>query len=143
MKTNNTFNGKFIYTYKKTGYNEQDFKKVYDAHTRSIDCLLKLPNENDKCVIEMHFVTPDDKYNGFVSSDLKSIVINGSDLLYLGIHFKEYIKRNDIVIINGDFILEIKEETDGFHVFDFSIEIENQEIINEIENQKLIVKNNI
>jgi hypothetical protein len=143
MKTNNTFNGKFIYTYKKTGYNEQDFKKVYDSQTRSVDCVLKLPNENDKCVIEMHFVTPDGKYNGFVSSDLKNIVINGSDLLYFGIHFKEYIKRNDIVIINGDFILEIKEETDGFHVFDFSIEIENQEIINEIENQKLIVKNNI
>jgi hypothetical protein len=143
MKTDNTFNGKFIYTYKKTGYNEQDFKKVYDSQTRSVDCVLKLPNENDKCVIEMHFVTPDGKYNDFVSSDLKNVVINGSDLLYFGIHFKEYIKTDDIVIIYGDFILEIKDETVGYHLFDFSIEIENLEIINVIENQKLIVKNNI
>lgn len=143
MKTNNAFNGKFNYTYKETGYNEQDFKKVYDTQTRSIDCVLKLPNENDKCVIEMHFVTPDGKYNDFVSSDLKNVVINGSDLLYFGIHFNEYIIADDIVIINGDFILEIKDETDGYHLFDFSIEIENLEIINVIEIQKLIVKNNI
>lgn len=143
MKTNNTFNGKFNYTYKETGYNEQDFKKVYDAHTRSIYCKLLLPNEEGKCVIEMEFETPDGKYKDFISSDLKNIVINGSDLLYFGIHLKEYIIKDNIVIINGDFILEIREETDGFHLFNFSIEIENFEIINVIENQKLIVKNNI
>lgn len=143
MEINNTFNGRFNYTYKETVYNEQDFKKVYDTQKRSIDCVLKLPNENEKCVIEMIFETPDRKYKDFISSDIKNIVINGSDLLYFGIHFKEYIKKDNIVIINGDFILEIKEESDGFHLFNFSIEIENLEIINVIENQKLIVKNNI
>ena len=91
----------------------------------------------------MIFETPDGKYKDFVSSDLKNIIINGSDLLYFGIHLKEYIIKDDIVIINGDFILEIREETDGFHLFNFSIEIENFEIINVIENQKLIVKKNI
>jgi hypothetical protein len=138
MKTNNTFNGKFNYTYKETGYNEQDFKKVYDSQTRSIDCVLKLPNENDKCVIEMIFETPDGKYNDFISSDLKDIVINGSDLLFMGIHFKSYNLLKYGLIINGDFILEIKDEIDGYHMFNFSIEIENREIINAIENQKLI-----
>ena len=138
MKTNNTFNGKFNYTYKETGYNEQDFKKVYDSQTRSIDCVLKLPNENDKCVIEMIFETPDGKYNDFISSDLKDIVINGSDLLFMGIHFKSYNLLKYGLIINGDFILEIKDEMDGYHMFNFSIEIENREIINAIENQKLI-----
>ena len=138
MKTNNTFNGKFNYTYKETGYNEQDFKKVYDSQTRSIDCVLKLPNENDKCVIEMIFETPDGKYNDFISSDLKDIVINGSDLLFMGIHFKSYNLLKYGLIINGDFILEIKDEMDGYHMFNFSIEIENREIIKAIENQKLI-----
>jgi hypothetical protein len=138
METNNTFKGKFNYTYKETGYNEQDFKKVYDSQTRSIDCVLKLPNENDKCVIEMIFETPDGKYNDFISSDLKDIVINGSDLLFMGIHFKSYNLLKYGLIINGDFILEIKDEIDGYHMFNFSIEIENREIINAIENQKLI-----
>ncbi|WP_396185592.1 hypothetical protein [Flavobacterium sp.] len=138
MKTNNTFNTKFNYTYKETGYNEQDFKKVYDAQTRSVDCVLKLPNENDKCVIEMIFETPDGKYNDFISSDLKDIVINGSDLLFIGIHFKSYNLLNDGLIINGDFILEIKDEMDGFHLFDFTIESKNLEIIDVIKEHKLI-----
>lgn len=140
MEINNTFNGRFNYTYKETGYNEQDFKKVYDAQKRSIDCVLKLPNENEKCVIEMIFETPDGKYKDFVSTDLKNIIINGSDLFYLGIHFKEYIKKDNIVIINGDFILEIKEETDGFHIFNFNLEIENTDIISVFEKEDLISK---
>lgn len=140
MKTNNTFNGKFNYTYKETGYNEQDFKKVYDAHTRSNDCVLKLPNENDKCVIEMIFETPDGKYKDFVSSDLKKTVINGSDLLYLGIHFKGFNINENKVILNGDFILEIKDEMDGFHIFNFNLEIENRDIISVFEKEDLISK---
>ena len=138
MKTNNTFNAKFNYTYKETGYNEQDFNKVYDAQTRSVDCVLKLPNENDKCIIEMIFETPDGKYNDFISSDLKNIVVNGSDLLFLGIQFKKYNKINDSVIITGDFVLEIKDEMDGFHLFDFTIESKDLEIIDVIEKQNLI-----
>jgi hypothetical protein len=138
MKINNTFNARFNYTYKETGYNEQDFNKVYDAQTRSVDCVLKLPNENDKCIIEMIFETPDGKYNDFISSDLKNIVVNGSDLLFLGIHFKKYNKINDSVIITGDFVLEIKDEMDGFHLFNFTIESKDLEIIDVIEKQKLI-----
>ena len=138
MKTNNTFNGKFNYTYIETGYNDQDFNKVYDTQTRSIDCVLLLPNENNKCVIEMNFETPDSKYKDLISSDLKNIVLNGSDLLYLGIHLKSYEELNNSVILYGDFILEINEEMDGYHMFNFSIEIENREIIKAIENQKLI-----
>ena len=138
METNNTFKGKFNYTYIETGYNDQDFNKVYDTQTRSIDCVLLLPNENNKCVIEMNFETPDSKYKDLISSDLKNIVLNGSDLLYLGIHLKSYIELNNSVILYGDFILEIKEEMDGYHMFNFSIEIENREIIKAIENQKLI-----
>ncbi|WP_396142314.1 hypothetical protein [Flavobacterium sp.] len=140
MEINNTFNGRFNYTYKETGYNEQDFKKVYDAQTRSIDCVLKLPNENEKCVIEMIFETPDGKYKDFVSSDLKNTVINGSDLLYLGIHFKGFNINENKVILNGDFILEIKDEMDGFHVFNFNLEIENTDIIYVIEKEELISK---
>jgi hypothetical protein len=138
METNNTFKGKFNYTYIETGYNDQDFNKVYDTQTRSIDCVLLLPNENNKCVIEMNFETPDNKHKDLISSDLKNIVLNGSDLLYLGIHLKSYKELNNSVILYGDFILEIKEEMDGYHMFNFSIEIENREIINAIENQKLI-----
>jgi len=138
METNNTFKGKFNYTYIETGYNEKDFNKVYDTKTRSLDCVLFLPNENNKCVIEMNFETPDSKYKDLVSSDLKNIVLNGSDLLYLGIHLKSYIELNNSVILYGDFILEINDEMDGYHMFNFSIEIENREIINAIENQKLI-----
>ena len=140
MEINNTFNGRFNYTYKETGYNEQDFKKVYDAQTRSIDCVLKLPNENEKCVIEMEFETPDGKYKDFVSSDLKNTVINGSDLLYLGIHFKGFNINENKVILNGDFILEIKDEMDGFHIFNFNLEIENTDIIYVIEKEELISK---
>jgi hypothetical protein len=138
METNNTFKGKFNYTYIETGYNDQDFNKVYDTQTRSIDCVLLLPNENNKCVIEMKFETPDNKHKDLISSDLKNIVLNGSDLLYLGIHLKSYKELNNSVILYGDFILEIKEEMDGYHMFNFSIEIENREIIKAIENQKLI-----
>lgn len=138
METNNTFKGKFNYTYIETGYNDQDFNKVYDTQTRSIDCVLLLPNENNKCVIEMNFETPDNKHKDLISSDLKNIVLNGSDLLYLGIHLKSYKDLNYSVILYGDFILEIKEEMDGYHMFNFSIEIENREIIKVIENQKLI-----
>jgi hypothetical protein len=138
METNNTFKGKFNYTYIETGYNDQDFNKVYDTQTRSIDCVLLLPNENNKCVIEMNFETPDNKHKDLISSDLKNIVLNGSDLLYLGIHLKSYKELNNSVILYGDFILEIKEEMDGYHMFNFSIEIENREIIKAIENQKLI-----
>ena len=140
MEINNTFNGRFNYTYKETGYNEQDFKKVYDAQTRSIDCVLKLPNENEKCVIEMEFETPDGKYKDFVSSDLKNTVINGSDLLYLGIHFKGFNINENKVILNGDFILEIKDEMDGFHIFNFNLEIENRDIISVFEKEDLISK---
>ncbi len=140
MEINNTFNGRFNYTYKETGYNEQDFKKVYDAQTRSIDCVLKLPNENEKCVIEMIFETPDGKYKDFVSSDLKNTVINGSDLLYLGIHFKGFNINENKVILNGDFILEIKDEMDGFHIFNFNLEIENRDIISVFEKEDLISK---
>jgi hypothetical protein len=138
METNNTFKGKFNYTYIETGYNDQDFNKVYDTQTRGIDCVLLLPNENNKCVIEMNFETPDNKHKDLISSDLKNIVLNGSDLLYLGIHLKSYKELNNSVILYGDFILEIKEEMDGYHMFNFSIEIENREIIKAIENQKLI-----
>lgn len=138
METNNTFKGKFNYTYIETGYNDQDFNKVYDTQTRGIDCVLLLPNENNKCVIEMNFETPDNKHKDLISSDLKNIVLNGSDLLYLGIHLKSYKELNNSVILYGDFILEIKEELDGYHMFNFSIEIENREIIKAIENQKLI-----
>ena len=138
METNNTFKGKFNYTYKETGYNEQDFKKVYDSQTRSIDCVLLLPNQKNKCVIEMNFETPDSKHRDLISSDLKNIVLNGCDLLYLGIHLKSYKELNKSVILYGDFILEINDEMDGYHMFNFSIEIENREIINAIENQKLI-----
>ena len=138
METNNTFKGKFNYTYIETGYNDQDFNKVYDTQTRSLDCVLLLPNENNKCVIEMNFETPDNKHKDLISSDLKNIVLNGSDLLYLGIHLKSYKELNNSVILYGDFILEIKEEMDGYHMFNFSIEIENREIIKAIENQKLI-----
>ena len=138
METNNTFKGKFNYTYIETGYNDQDFNRVYDTQTRSIDCVLLLPNENNKCVIEMNFETPDNKHKNLISSDLKNIVLNGSDLLYLGIHLKSYKELNNSVILYGDFILEIKEEMDGYHMFNFSIEIENREIIKAIENQKLI-----
>jgi hypothetical protein len=140
MEINNTFNGRFNYTYKETGYNEQDFKKVYDAQTRSIACVLKLPNENEKCVIEMIFETPDGKYKDFVSSDLKNTVINGSDLLYLGIHFKGFNINENKVILNGDFILEIKDEMDGFHIFNFNLEIENRDIISVFEKEDLISK---
>ena len=135
METNNTFKGKFNYTYIETGYNDQDFNKVYDTQTRSLDCVLLLPNENNKCVIEMNFETPDNKHKDLISSDLKNIVLNGSDLLYLGIHLKSYKELNNSVILYGDFILEINEEMDGYHMFNFSIEIENREIINAIENQ--------
>lgn len=138
METNNTFKGKFNYTYIETGYNDQDFNKVYGTQPRSIDCVLLLPNENNKCVIEMNFETPDNKHKDLISSDLKNIVLNGSDLLYLGIHLKSYKELNNSVILYGDFILEIKEEMDGYHMFNFSIEIENREIIKAIENQKLI-----
>ena len=138
METNNTFKGKFNYTYIETGYNDQNFNKVYDTLTRSLDCVLLLPNENNKCVIEMNFETPDNKHKDLISSDLKNIVLNGSDLLYLGIHLKSYKELNNSVILYGDFILEIKEEMDGYHMFNFSIEIENREIIKAIENQKLI-----
>ena len=138
METNNTFKGKFNYTYIETGYNDQDFNKVYDTQTRSLDCVLFLPNENNKCVIEMNFETPDSKYKDLISSDLKNIVLNGSDLLYLGIHLKSYEELNNSVILYGDFILEINDEMDGYHMFNFSVEIENREIINAIENQKLI-----
>ena len=138
METNNTFKGKFNYTYIETGYNDQNFNKVYDTLTRSLDCVLLLPNENNKCVIEMNFETPDSKYKDLISSDLKNIVLNGSDLLYLGIHLKSYKELNKSVILYGDFILEINDEMDGYHMFNFSIEIENREIINAIENQKLI-----
>lgn len=138
METNNTFKGKFNYTYIETGYNDQDFNKVYGTQPRSIDCVLLLPNENNKCVIEMNFETPDNKHKDLISSDLKNIVLNGSDFLYLGIHLKSYKELNNSVILYGDFILEIKEEMDGYHMFNFSIEIENREIIKAIENQKLI-----
>ena len=138
METNNTFNAKFNYTYIETGYNEQDFNKVYDMQTRSVDCVLKLPNQNDKCVIEMDFVTPDGKYKDFISSDLKNIVLNGSDLLYLGIHLQGFKEIKDEVIISGDFVLEIKDEMDGFHLFDFTIESKNLEIIDVIKEHKLI-----
>ncbi len=140
MEINNTFNGRFNYTYKETGYNEQDFKKVYDAQTTSIDCVLKLPNENEKCVIEMEFETPDGKYKDYISSDLKNTVINGSDLLYLGIHFKGFNINENKVILNGDFILEIKDEMDGFHIFNFNLEIENRDIIYVFEKEDLISK---
>lgn len=139
METNN-FKGKFNYTYKETGYNEQDFKKVYDAQTRSIDCELLLPNHQGKYVIEMEFETPDGKHKDFVSSDLKNIVLNGSDLLYLGIHLKGCNINENKVILNGDFILEIKDEMDGFHVFNFNLEIENTDIISVIEKEDLISK---
>lgn len=139
METNN-FKGKFNYTYKETGYNEQDFKKVYDAKTRSIDCELLLPNHEGKYVIEMEFETPDGKHKDFVSSDLKNIVLNGSDLLYLGIHLKGCNINENKVILNGDFILEIKDEMDGFHVFNFNLEIENTDIIYVIEKEELISK---
>jgi hypothetical protein len=65
-------------------------------------------------------------------------VINGSDLLFIGIHFKSYNLLNDGLIINGDFILEIKDEMDGFHLFDFTIESKNLEIIDVIKEHKLI-----
>ncbi|MBP6126660.1 hypothetical protein [Flavobacterium sp.] len=139
METNN-FKGKFNYTYKETGYNEQDFKKVYDAKTRSIDCELLLPNHEGKYVIEMEFETPDGKHKDFVSSDLKNIVLNGSDLLYLGIHLKGCNINENKVILNGDFILEIKYEMDGFHIFNFNLEIENTDIISVIEKEELISK---
>lgn len=138
METNNTFKGKLNYNYIETGYNDQDFNKVYDTQTRSLDCVLLLPSENNKCVIEMNFETPDSKHKDLISSDLKNIVLNGSDLLYLGIHLKSYKELNNSVILYGDFILEINEEMDGYHMFNFNIEIENREIINAIENQKLI-----
>ena len=139
METNN-FKGKFNYTYKETGYNEQDFKKVYDAKTRSIDCELLLPNHEGKYVIEMEFETPDGKHKDFVSSDLKNIVLNGSDLLYLGIHLKGCNINENKVILNGDFILEIKDEMDGFHIFNFNLEIENTDIISVIEKEEIISK---
>ena len=139
MKTNN-FKGKFNYTYKETGYNEQDFKKVYDAQTRSIDCELLLPNHEGKYVIEMEFETPDGKHKDFVSSDLKNIVLNGSDLLYLGIHLKGCNINENKVILIGDFILEIKDEMDGFHIFNFNLEIENTDIISVIKKEELISK---
>jgi hypothetical protein len=138
MERNNTFKGKFNFTYIETGYNDQDFNKVYDTQTRSLDCVLLLPNENNKCVIEMNFETPDSKHKDLISSDLKNIVLNGSDLLNLGIHLISYKELNYSVILYGDFILEINDEMDGYHMFNFSIEIENREIINAIENQKLI-----
>lgn len=139
METNN-FKGKFNYTYKETGYNEQDFKKVYDAKTRSIDCELLLPNHEGKYVIEMEFETPDGKHKDFVSSDLKNIVLNGSNLLYLGIHLKGCNINENKVILNGDFILEIKDEIDGFHIFNFNLEIENTDIISVIEKEEIISK---
>jgi hypothetical protein len=56
----------------------------------------------------------------------------------MGIHFKSYNLLNDGLIINGDFILEIKDEMDGFHLFDFTIESKNLEIIDVIIEHKLI-----
>ena len=137
MKTNN-FKGKFNYTYKETGYNEQDFKKVYDAQTRSIDCELLLPNHEGKYVIEMEFETPDGKHKDFVSSDLKNIVLNGSDLLYLGIHLKGCNVNENKVVLNGDFVLEINQELDGYHFFTFTIELENPKIIDLLKKQSLL-----
>lgn len=138
METNKNFKGKFNYTYIETGYNEQDFNEVYDNQTRSIDCELKLPNDEGKCVIEMQFETPDGKYKDIVNSDLKNIVLNGSDLLYLGIHIKNHEIHNNLAILNGDFILEIGEEKDGYHMFNFTIEIESLDIISAIEKNNLI-----
>lgn len=139
MKTNN-FKAKFNYTYIESGYNEQDFKKVYDAKTRSIDCELLLPNHEGKYVIEMEFETPDGKYKDFVSSDLKNIVLNGSDLLYFGIHCKEYSIFENKVSLIGGFILEIRNEMDGYHMFNFSIDFDNAELISIIEKENLIYK---
>lgn len=139
METNN-FKGKFNYTYIETGYNEQDFNKVYDAKTRSIDCVLKLPDENNKYVIEMEFETPDGNYKDFVSSDLKNIVLNGSDLLYLGIHFKEYTVNEKRVKLIGDFVLEIRDEIDGYHMFNFSVDFDNADLISIIKKENLLNK---
>lgn len=137
METNN-FKAKFNYNYIESGYNEQDFNKVYDAKTRSIDCILKLPNKNNKYVIEMEFETPDGKYRDFVSSDLKNIVLNGSDLLYLGIHLKGCNINENKVVLNGDFVLEINQELDGYHFFTFTIELENPKIIDLLKKQNLL-----
>lgn len=137
METNN-FKGIFNYTYVETGYNEQDFNKVYDSQTRKIECELKMPNHEGKFVIEMQFETPDGKYKDFVCIDLKNMVINGSDLLFLGIHFKEHRTDQNIATLTGDFILEIKEELDGFHTFNFSLEIEDTNIISILQKEGLI-----
>jgi hypothetical protein len=46
----------------------------------------------------------DNKHKDLISSDLKNIVLNGSDLLYLGIHLKSYKELNNSVILYGDFL---------------------------------------
>jgi hypothetical protein len=138
ISTFKKFDGKFNYTYKETGYNEHDFTQVYDKNIRSIDCTLKLPNSEGKYVLEMTFETPDKKHKNFVCCDLKNIVLNGSDLFFLGIHFNSYVVENSTLLIKGDFILEIKDELDGFHLFDFTLELDNEAVLPILLKNKLI-----
>jgi hypothetical protein len=138
MEINSIFYGTFHYNYIESGYNEQDFNKVYNNSTISIECCLKLPNENGKFVLELDFETPDKKHKGFISSDLKNIVVNGSDDLFLGIHFKEHLFESSKLVLKGDFVLEINEEMDGYHFFHFKLDIENENVLSILIKENLL-----
>ena len=119
----NIINGKLFYSYIETGYNEQDYKLVYDLETRCVDCCLKLADSNGKYFIEMSFETPDGKYKEFISSNLNKSFANGDTNLTIGFNIKDLIINSSKIVIKGEFVLEIKEEVDGFHFFLFTIQI--------------------
>lgn len=133
-----TFNGNFNYSYVETGYNEDKFKQVYDNQIKTLKCVLKLPDENGKNILEMEFRTPDEKHKSFVSINLNEIIINGSDTLLFGIHFKSWSIEDSKVIIQGNFILQIIGDADEYHRFNFTSTFEDLDVINEILAQKLI-----
>lgn len=134
MGTSNIFHGTINYTYIETGYNEQDFNKVYDTKPISKDCTLKLPNEINDYTIEMVFMLPDGKHNNLIECSLKDNSHYTNDELTLNFNFKDYIIDIDKVIFLGEFVIELKDENDGFHFFKFSIEVDNKEIITKIKN---------
>lgn len=119
----NVINGKLYYSYIESGYFEQDFKLIYDLETRCVDCCLKLPDSNGKYLIEMSFETPDGKYKDFIISNINKSFANGDTNLKIGFNIKNLMINNSQILIKGEFVLEIKEEIDGFHFFLFTIQI--------------------
>jgi hypothetical protein len=123
-----TYHGIFNYVYDYSNNDKEEIQCFFDKKILTTECKFEFINI-DLFLIHVKIKTPDASYCEEIENNIKKMELHGGENLEIGINFKNYKIENELIIINGLFILEIKNNDENFHVFNFSIETINKKLL--------------